>query len=87
MTPLELKVQQLEERLNAFEKIDRFEFSKNVGFYKRNPIKQPTADTINAATNIYNTSFFADATYGNNEVNQINNMWNAMIGLGLIKEI
>lgn len=57
------------------------------GFFGLTPKVQPTADTVNPATNLYSTAFFADATYSNNEMNQINNMWNAMIGLGLVKEI
>ncbi len=61
--------------------------SHKIGLFAATPIVQPTADTLNAATNVYSTTFFADDTYNNNEKNMINNIWNALIGLGIIREI
>lgn len=61
--------------------------SQKLGFFGGTPRVQATADTINNATNLYSTAFFADATYSNNEVNMLNNIWNCLIGNGLIREI
>lgn len=60
---------------------------QKLGFWGTAPVAQPTADTVDATPNTYGTAFFADSSYGNNELNMINAMFQALIGCGLIKEI
>lgn len=61
--------------------------TQKLAFYGLTPKVQPTADTINAATNVYSTGYFADSSYNNNEMNMLNFIYQALIGLGIIREI
>jgi hypothetical protein len=60
--------------------------STKLGFFGTTPVTQRTADTVNAQTNEFSTEFFADNTYGNNEKNMLNIIFQSLIAYGLIRE-
>lgn len=60
---------------------------QKLGFFGLSPKTQPTLSTGSGATNVYSTGYFADSSYGNNEIHMLNGIYQAMIGLGLIREI